>query len=143
MSRFQTVHSFWLALANEKHTLGSDAFKARLLDVPLDLDWDVWADCSADEIANGNGYSTGGLALTLVSWGLDSANVPRLIFQTPTWTSSGAGMASYQTLIILNDTAPSDELVGGIDYGFNRGVPAGEVAPIYLHQTDGILGIFR
>jgi len=143
MAQFQTVNSFWIAMGTEKHNLSSDTIKARLINAALDLDWDVWADCSAYEIANGNGYTTGGVTLTLVSWALDSAGVPRLIYSSPSWTSSGSGMASYRSLIVVNDSAPSDELVGGIDYGFGRSVPVGEAAPIVFHETNGLLAISR
>ncbi len=132
-----------MALAAEKHTLGSDTLKARLITSALDLDWDEWADCSGDEIANGNGYTTGGVTLTVTSWGLDSNDIPRLIITSPVWTSSGAGMAAYRTLIVLNDTAPADEIIGGIDYGFLRQVPSGSAAPIYFDETNGLIAFGR
>lgn len=62
----------------------------------------LWSDVSANEIANGNGYTTGGLSLasmvaTAVAGGykFSSAN--------PVWTASGAGIPAhrYHVMYIL------------------------------------------
>lgn len=132
---FQT---FLRDLGEEKHDLSSDSFKARLLNVEVDDTWDTWSDCSANEIANGNGYTTGGITLTVVSWTVTDGAV-RWIVTSPEWTSSGTGMAAYRSLVIVNDTAPSDELVLYIDYGFGRSVPVGEKAPIYFDEENGLI----
>lgn len=129
--------SFLRDLGEEKHDLSSDTFKARLINTAVDTAWDTWSDCSAYEISNGNGYTTGGVTLTVVSWTVTDGAV-RWMVTSPTWTSSGTGMASYRSLIILNDTAPSDELVLFIDYGFGRSVAAGETAPIYFDEENGL-----
>ena len=134
--------SFLRDLGEEKHDLSSDTFKARLLNVAVDSDWDTWSDCSANEIANGNGYTTGGITLSITSWGITDGAV-RWVVDSPEWTSSSSGMAVYRSLVIVNDSAPSDELVLYIDYGFGRAVPVGEKAPIFFDEENGlfILGI--
>ena len=55
----------------------------------------VWADVSANEIANGNGYTTGGYTLTADAvatitngWNYDS--------EDPTWTASGTGIPVWR-----------------------------------------------
>jgi hypothetical protein len=137
MSLILPFPSFLLGLGTEKHNLSSDTLKARLLNVAIDTAWDTWSDCSAYEIANGNGYTTGGVSLTVTSWSITDGAV-RLIIPSPTWTSSGSGMASYQSLVVVNDTAPSDELCLYVDYGFGRSVAVGEEAPIYFDEENGI-----
>lgn len=142
MAQVVAFTSFLRDLGEEKHDLSSDTFKARLLNVAVDTAWDTWSDCSANEIANGNGYTTGGITLTVTSWSV-TAGAVRWLVDSPEWTSSSSGMASYRSLVIVNDTAPNDELVLYIDYGFGRSVPVGQKAPIYFDEENGlfILGI--
>lgn len=59
----------------------------------------IWADVSGDEIANGNGYTTGGatlasLATALVTNGhnFDSAD--------PSWTASGTGIPAWRYAVV-------------------------------------------
>lgn len=142
MSLVLPFKSFIRDLGEKKHDLSSDTFKARLLSVEVDPDWDTWSDCSASEIANGNGYTTGGITLSVTSWSITDGAV-RWMVTSPVWTSSGAGMASYRSLVIVNDTATNDELVLYVDYGFGRSVAAGEDAPIFFDEENGVfvLGI--
>jgi hypothetical protein len=84
----------------------------------------LWADMSANEIANGNGYTSGGvtlgtLAATAVTGGFkfSSAN--------PSWTASGSGIPAHRYYVMylsgtvwgrvnpvigyfLGDTTPAD-----------------------------------
>jgi len=47
-------------------------------------------------------------------------------------------MAAYRSLVIVNDSAPNDELVLYIDYGFGRSVAVGENAPIFFDEENGL-----
>jgi hypothetical protein len=125
-------------LGNKKFDMDGDTFKARLLSSAASSSWVQWSDCSANEIANGNGYTTGGVTLTIVSWSISGGAV-RWMVTSPTWTSSGTGMAAYRTLVVLDDSATNDELVCYIDYGFGRSVAAGEAAPIFFDQENGLI----
>lgn len=84
----------------------------------------LWADASANEVATGNGYTTGGATMTCTAsdTGLDSVDV--------TWTSltktfRGAVMyieGTIETLTnpvleyILFDDTPADTVVTGTDF---------------------------
>lgn len=137
MSLAIPFNSFIRDLGEKKHDLSSDTFKARLLNVAVDDSWDTWSDCSANEIANGNGYTTGGITLTVVSWSITDGAV-RWMVTSPVWTSATSGMAAYRSLVIVNDSAPNDELVLYIDYGFGRSVAVGENAPIFFDEENGL-----
>ena len=83
------------------------------------------------EVANGNGYTTGGVALTISS-ATQAAGVYSLIFTTPaspTWTASGAGF-SVQYVILTDTTAGVN--VGYYDYGSSQAVAAGETFTVVL-----------
>jgi hypothetical protein len=83
----------------------------------------VWANASANEIANGNGYSTGGASLT----GANSTTTNGFKFTSgnPTWTASGSNIPAWRYAVFyylgtlwgvtnplicyfLGDSAPAD-----------------------------------
>jgi hypothetical protein len=79
---------------------------------------DVWGDISANEHANGSGYTTGGEAVTSVTW-TNSAGTMTWDIDDPTWTASGGAItARYHVLYhvasgkliaySLLDTTPAD-----------------------------------
>jgi len=102
------------------------------------------------QIANGNGYATGGLPL-VAGVGLNSGAVagsgPATFTLTGTnqvWTSASAGMAAFQYVLLYNDSVANDPLIGAWDYGtpltlavgetftvkFNNGASAGTILTI-------------
>lgn len=81
------------------------------------------------QIANGNGYTTGGLP---TSGGFNSGATTTGTFTltgtNQTWTSSGAGMATFRYVIAYNDTpsSPADPLISSWDYGSALALAAGD-----------------
>lgn len=64
-------------------------------------------DFTAAEVANGNGYATGGVTLTTVTWSYDSASDQvRIDFDDPSWTFTAGKTWLYGILYI--DTAGAD-----------------------------------
>jgi len=62
---------------------------------------EVWADVSANELANGNGYTTGGAAATAVTLNQTSGTVKfTLTFASPTWTASGTGIPAWRRMVL-------------------------------------------
>jgi hypothetical protein len=141
---FRYYTAFFAALATEKHNLATDTFRARLLTTALDGTDDTWSDVSADEVATGGGYTSGGVGLTIVSASYTNGAY-RVVFSAPEWTGSGGGF-SFRSMVILNDSAPSDELVGGVDFGRTVAITSGQstksLGYTSLDQIDGtvILG---
>lgn len=83
------------------------------------------------EVANGNGYTTGGVALTISS-ATQSGGTYTLTFVTPanpTWTASGAGF-SFQYVILADTTTGTN--VGYWDYGSSQTVAAAETVTVAL-----------
>lgn len=121
---FRYYPSFFAALATEKHNLSTDTFKARLITSALDPADATWSDISADELSTSGGYTAGGITLTTVSASYTNGAY-RVVFDSPAWTGSGSGF-TFRSLVILNETAPSDELVGGVDFGRSITIASGE-----------------
>lgn len=75
---------------------------------------------NSNEVANGNGYITGGITLTVAA-GLDGAPGSPWTFdladEDPGWTASGAGIGPFTDAVIYDDTvtSPADALMFSID----------------------------
>jgi len=126
MARFAFYPSFLAALFDEKHAIkaGGDTLKARLISTALDPTDEEWADLSADELATSGGYTAGGVTCSVTS--ATTANgVFTVVIASPSWTGSGAGF-TFRSLVLFNDSAPNDELIGGIDFGRSIPIAASE-----------------
>lgn len=77
---------------------------------------------NSDELANGNGYTTGGAALTSVTPVADSTTAV-CDFDNYTWTS-----ATFTTsgAIIYNDTVSGDPAVAVLSFGGDQQVSSGD-----------------
>jgi len=87
------------------------------------------------EVANGNGYTTGGNAAA-VSSSAASAGTYKLVLSSPTaWTATGAGF-SFQYAVLVDSTASVN--VAYWDYGSSQAVAAGETVTVTLDGTNGV-----
>lgn len=61
----------------------------------------LWGDVSANEIANGNGYTTGGVTLTgAAATATAGTNGYYLAAAVPVWTASGAGIPAHRYYVM-------------------------------------------
>lgn len=106
--------------------LDSDTFNAALTNTAPDAAAD---DELADitQIAAGNGYSTGGVALTSVTVAESGAGTGIWIWSAAdfSWTASGGSMAAFRYVVIFSDTSTNDKLVGYLDYGSSITITSG------------------
>lgn len=87
------------------------------------------------EVANGNGYTTGGNAAATVS-ATQSGGTYKLVLSSPTaWTASGAGF-SFQYAVLVDSTTGTN--VAYWDYGSSQTVAAGETVTVTLDGTNGV-----
>jgi hypothetical protein len=102
-----------------------------------DLDTDtVWADVSANEVADGNGYATGGTALTgqtltradwLTTFDANDVTFTALtktfrygvLYIDDTKTFGGVDIVKPLFAYVLFDDTPADVTVAGVDYVVN------------------------
>jgi len=87
------------------------------------------------QIANGNGYTTGGLP---TSGGLNSGAAASGTFTltgtNQTWTSSGAGMAAFRYVILYNQTVANGPLIASWDYGSALTLAVGETFTVKFNN---------
>lgn len=79
------------------------------------------------EIANGNGYATGGQDVgNAISW-TAATDVAAITSATGlSWTATGGAIASFRYVVLYNDTHASNILIGWWDYGSQVALAAGE-----------------
>jgi len=77
------------------------------------------------QIANGNGYTTGGATLGTLAFTEPSAGTWRWDTADFSFTAAGGTMGTFRYLVIYDDTAASDNLLGYYDHGATVSLPDG------------------
>lgn len=111
-------HEAMLNIGKALIDLDSDTFKAVLsLVAPVQATDDELADIT--QIANGNGYTTGGVTLTGVTYTESGAGTGIWVFTSDdfAWTASGGSIADFRYVTVYSDTSTNDKLLLYIDYG--------------------------
>lgn len=135
MATFNKFNSFVEALAEKVHNLGSDTLKVALTNTaPAATDTQLSA---ITQIANGNGYTTGG-STTTQSSSAQTSGTYKLVLGDVVFTASGT-MATFQYAVLYNDTAANKELIGYWDYGSAVSLADGETFTWDADPTNGVL----
>lgn len=127
---FIPFHAFVpTAFSRGVHALGIHTIKAALgTGVPLMQSHSVLADVT--QVANGNGYTTGGVTCSVTEPAAWNGGTYRLNLSfIPTFSASGSGFA-FKSIVIYNHTAIAKNLIGCL---FSSG--AGQVAITNVAQT--------
>lgn len=137
MASFNKFNSFVEAVAEKVHNLGSDQL--------------VVALCAAANapVATNTQLSN----LTQISYtNLSSRNITtassaqssgtyKLTLTDLVLSASGGSVAAFRYIVIYNDTATNDELIGWYDYGSDLTLASGESLTIDFDGTNGVLTI--
>ena len=138
MAVFNKFYSTVEALAEKKHDLSADVLKLMLTNsAPVNTNT-VKADLT--EISSGNGYTAGGSTVTITT-SAQTAGLYKLVGNDVTITASGGSIGPFRYVVLYNDTATNDELIGWWDYGSSITLLTGETITIDLDATNGILTI--
>jgi hypothetical protein len=87
------------------------------------------------EVANGNGYTTGGNAATVTSASQTSGTFKLVLASPSVWTASGAGF-TFQYAVLTDTTTGTN--VAYWDYGSSQAVASGETVTVTLDATNGV-----
>lgn len=135
MAAFNKFNSFVEALAEKVHNLGADQIVVALC-------------AAANAPVAGNTQLSN---LTQVSYtNLSSRNVTtsasaqssgtyKLTLADLVLTASGGSVAAFRYVVLYNDTATNDELIGWYDYGSDLTLASGETLTIDFDGTNGVL----
>lgn len=141
MAAFNKFNQFVADLASGVHQLQTGTthvLKVALTNTAPTASNTVLANIT--EVANGNGYTTGGISVGTITGSQTSGTFKLTGGTDPVWTASGAGFtARYAVLYNDTPTSPSKPLIGWWDYGSSVTLAAGETFTVDLDQTNGIL----
>lgn len=84
---------------------------------------EVWADMSANEIANGNGYTTGGGTLTSVTLTQTSGTV-KFTSAAFVWTASGTGIPAWRWGVVYASGTLNGKVNPIVGYFLGDSTPA-------------------
>ncbi len=128
--------SFTEDVAEKKHNLGSDTLKIALSNTAPSASSDS-AFSDITEISAGNGYTAGGITLASIT-SAQASGTYELDSASPTLTASGGDIGPFRYLVLYNDTATSDELIGYWDAGSPLTVADGQTVNINVN-VNGLL----
>ncbi|MGM5087521.1 hypothetical protein E0H64_17645 [Rhizobium leguminosarum bv. viciae] len=135
MASFNKFNSFVEALAEKVHNLGSDQLVVALC-------------AAANAPVAGNTQLSN---LTQISYtNLSSRNITtassaqssgtyKLTLTDLVLSASGGSVAAFRYIVIYNDTATNDELIGWYDYGSDLTLASGDSLTIDFDGTNGVL----
>src|SRR4051812_23398444 len=101
MATFNKINSFVENVAEKVHNLGSDTIKVVLSNSAPVATNTVLANIT--QIANGNGYTTGGTAAT-ISTSAQTSGTYKLVLADVVFTASGGSIGPFQYVVLYNDT---------------------------------------
>lgn len=116
MATYNKFHQFTDDLCSGVHNFASHTIKAYLSNAAPDAAADsVKADLA--EISAGNGYSAGGVTVTVSSVTQSSGTCSVAVSDPSVITASGGTIGPFRYVVFYNDTSASKSLINWYDYG--------------------------
>lgn len=135
MAAFNKFNSFVEALAEKVHNLGSDTLTIALCaaaNAPVasntqlsNLTQISYTNCSARDVT--------------VSSSAQTSGTYKLVCADLTLTASGGTVGPFRYVVLYNNTATNDELIGWWDYTSDVTLQSGETFLIDMDGTNGVL----
>lgn len=136
MATFNKFNAFVENLAEGKFNLGSDVLKVMLTNTAPTAANSVKTDIT--EISAGNGYTAGGTQATLSS-SAQTSGTYKLVLNDVVFTASGGTIGAFRYIVLYDDTATSDELIGWYDYGSSITLNDTETFTVDFDGSNGVL----
>ena len=134
-SSLSKFNSFTEALAEKVHNLGSDAITVALTNsAPVNTNT-VLANITQAT------YTFLNSRLLTVSGSVQTGGVYKLSIADKTLTSTGGSTGPFRYVVLFNDTATNDELIGWYDYGTSITLGDGENLVLNFDDANGVLTI--
>lgn len=135
MATFNKFNSFVEALAEKVHNLGSDVLRVALTTVAPVASNTVLANLTQITYTNLSSRTL------VVATSAQTSGVYKLTINDLILTAAGGDVAAFRYIVIYNDTATNDELIGWLDYGSNFIIANGQSFTIDFDGTGGLLTI--
>lgn len=137
MASFNKFNSFVEAIAEKVHNLGSDTITVALTNAanaPVATNTQL---SNLTQIA----YTNLSSRVVTTSASAQASGTYKLTLADLTLTASGGSVAAFRYVVLYNDTATNDELIGYYDYGSDLTLADGESLTIDFDGTNGVLTI--
>lgn len=138
MATYNKINSFVEAMAEKKHDLGSDTLKVALSNTAVSAGMTVLANVT--QISQANGYTTGGKQATQSS-SAQTSGTYKLVLADVIFTASGGSVGAFRYVVLYDDTATNDELVGWWDYGSSITLADTETFTVDYDASNGVLTV--
>lgn len=138
MASYNKFNSFVEAVAEKVHNLGSDQLKVALTDTAPVAGNTVYANLTSP-LATTNLSGANPFNLTTSS-SAQTSGTYKLVLADLTLTATGA-VGPFRYVVIYNDTAASDELIGWYDYGSSVNLASADTFTLDFDGTNGVLTI--
>ena len=133
MATFNFFNSFTDAEAEKKHNLGADTLTLALTNSAPSASNTVLTDITQISYTNLSSRT-----LTITSSSQTSGDY-KLIIADKSLTASGGSVATFRYVVIYNDTATNDELIGWYDTGAGQTLADGDQFNINFDDTNGLI----
>lgn len=134
MATYTKFNSFVEAIAEKVHNLGSDQLKVALTNSAPVAGNTILANITEISYTN---LSTRNITTSASS---QTSGTYKLVLTDLVLTASGA-VGPFQYVVIYNDTATNDELIGFYNYGSAVTLASGDTFTINFDDTNGLLQI--
>ena len=132
MATFNKFNSFVEALAEKVHNLGSDQLKVALTNVAPSASNTTLSNITEISYANLSSRNI------TTSASAQSGGTYKLTLTDLVLTASGA-VPTFRYIVIYNDTATNDELIGWFDYGSTITMANTDTLTLDFDATNGLL----
>lgn len=136
MATFNKVDSFVEALAEKVHNLGSDQLKIALTNTAPTAATTNYADLTAPLATTNLSGATPFNVTTSTS--AQTSGTYKLVCADLVLTATGA-VGPFRYVVLYNDTATNDEVIGYYDYGSSISLANGETFTVDFDAVNGVL----
>jgi hypothetical protein len=134
MAAFTKFHAFVEHLAEKVHNLGSDQLTIALSTTQPSTSNSILANITESSYTNLTTRNVG------TSTSAQSSGTYKLVCNDLVLSASGS-VAAFRYVVLYNNTATNDELIGYWDYGSTVSLASTETFTIDFDQTNGVLTI--
>lgn len=136
MATYQKFNPFVEKLAEKAHNLGSDQLKIALTNTAPEATNGVYADLTSPlPTTNLSGATPFNVTTTSSA---QTSGTYKLVLADLVLTATG-NVGPFRYVVLYNDTATNDELIGFFDYGSSITLLTGETFTIDFDGTEGVL----
>lgn len=132
MATYTKFQPFVEAVAEKKHNLESDTLAVALTNTAPSA-----TDATLSQITQVDYTNCSSRVLTTSS-SAQTSGTYKLVLADLTLTASGGSVGPFRYVVIYNDTATNDDLIGYYDYGSSITLAAGESLLLDFDGTNGL-----